>query len=531
MHKKLLERLRALKAGAVNRMTELQKKTANGTVELSATDQAMFDMLTQQANDMAEQITQLEQEMGPAPSAPPTTEPPAPTSAEERLSRLEAENARLKYEGAINSMVSKAAKAYAGLPENLALEMITAKLTVEQAAQRIVDEVANLASKLPEQRGHHSASITRDQRQTMRENMTAALLYRYKPREFAELGDKGRQYAGLSIAEMARTYLEAAGVNTAGMNKNTVAQVALRGTATAEFLSGFHTTSDFPNILLDATNKTLRKGYQSAAPTFKAFMRQRTATDFKTLNSIQISDAPVLLPLNEHGEYRRVSVSDSKESYALGTYGWMLAISRKVIINDDLDALTKIPFQIGQAAARTESNIAWGIITANAALADSVALFHSTHKNLITTNALNNANLGKAKAAMRKQTAPKGDKLSLVPEFIIVPADLEHTTLQLLNPSQLYANASTSVVPDWIKNLKPIVESRLDDVASIGATTWYLATNPENVDTVEFCYLEGEEGVYIEPQVGWNVDGMEIKARIDFAAKAIDYRGMVRCDA
>ena len=51
------------------------------------------------------------------------------------------------------------------------------------------------------------------------------------------------------------------------------------------------------------------------------------------------------------------------------------------------------------------------------------------------------------------------------------------------------------------------------------------------IDTVEYCYLEGEEGVHSEVKNGWEIDGIEIKARLDFAAKAIDHRGLIRCDA
>jgi hypothetical protein len=31
--------------------------------------------------------------------------------------------------------------------------------------------------------------------------------------------------------------------------------------------------------------------------------------------------------------------------------------------------------------------------------------------------------------------------------------------------------------------------------------------------------------VYLESRVGFDVDGVELKARLDFAAKAIDWRG------
>ena len=49
------------------------------------------------------------------------------------------------------------------------------------------------------------------------------------------------------------------------------------------------------------------------------------------------------------------------------------------------------------------------------------------------------------------------------------------------------------------------------------------AADPSSIDTVEYCYLEGQQGVYIETRQGFEVDGVEIKARLDFAAAAIDF--------
>ena len=40
--------------------------------------------------------------------------------------------------------------------------------------------------------------------------------------------------------------------------------------------------------------------------------------------------------------------------------------------------------------------------------------------------------------------------------------------------------------------------------------------------------LEGQEGVFIETRMGFDVDGVEIKARLDFGAKAIDWRGLYK---
>ena len=81
------------------------------------------------------------------------------------------------------------------------------------------------------------------------------------------------------------------------------------------------------------------------------------------------------------------------------------------------------------------------------------------------------------------------------------------------------------VVPQSIRTLTPIAEPRLD-VAS--GTAWYLAANPAQIDTIEFAYLEGQQGAYIETRNGFDVDGVEIKCRLDFGAKAIDWRGLYK---
>lgn len=81
-------------------------------------------------------------------------------------------------------------------------------------------------------------------------------------------------------------------------------------------------------------------------------------------------------------------------------------------------------------------------------------------------------------------------------------------------------------MPAFVRAMVPIVEPRLDAVASVGDTNWYTAADPSSIDTIEYCYLEGQQGVYIETRQGFEVDGVEIKARLDFAAAAIDHRGL-----
>jgi hypothetical protein len=61
------------------------------------------------------------------------------------------------------------------------------------------------------------------------------------------------------------------------------------------------------------------------------------------------------------------------------------------------------------------------------------------------------------------------------------------------------------------------------DVTS-GAKPWFVAADPAQGDGLVYAYLEGNEGVYTETRMGFEVDGFEIKARLDLGAAMIDHR-------
>jgi hypothetical protein len=318
----------------------------------------------------------------------------------------------------------------------------------------------------------------------------------------------------MTLLELSREFLASAGVNVRGMSRDEIATRAL------------HSTSDFPEVLSAVTNKTLRQAYDVYPRTFVPFCRQVLATDFKAMNRVQLGEAPQLLKVSEGGEFKRGTISESKESYRIETYGRVVAITRQVLINDDLDAFTRIPAMYGTAIATLESDVVWGIVTANAAMADGVALFHATHKNLAGTGtALSVAAVGEGRASMAKQTGlDKKTVLNIRPSYLVVPAALELAAEQLIAQNLVPAKTG-DVVPQSIRTLTPISEPRLDAV-STGA--WFLAANPAQIDTIEFAYLEGQQGAYIETRNGFDVDGVEIKCRLDFGAKAIDWRGLYK---
>lgn len=68
-----------------------------------------------------------------------------------------------------------------------------------------------------------------------------------------------------------------------------------------------------------------------------------------------------------------------------------------------------------------------------------------------------------------------------------------------------------------------VVEPRLSD-----PDAWYLAADQAVHDGLEYAYLEGQTGLNIETRLDFNVDGVEVRARMDFGGGWVDHRSWVR---
>jgi len=328
-----------------------------------------------------------------------------------------------------------------------------------------------------------------------------------------------------SIENVARRCLERAGVDTRSMSsKDQVARAVLRQAA-----SGGFSTDDFTSIFLDVANKAMLKAYLEAPNTWRPFVNVVSASDFKTVYGVGLSEAPDLELVNEKGEYTSGDMSDKQESYSVGTYGKILYLTRQMIVNDDLRAFTRLPQLMGAAARRKEGDLVWAKITGNPTMSeDSTTLFHADHSNLESSAAgtVDTDKLSAARAAMRKQTGPGGATLDLQPRFLLVPVAQETDAEVLLRSTALpETNYSQGVHNPWANRLVPIAEPRLDNDS---VKAWYLVADPNQIDTIEVAYLDGREEPYTEEEVQFERDAVGYKIRHDFGCGVMDYRGFFK---
>jgi hypothetical protein len=344
-----------------------------------------------------------------------------------------------------------------------------------------------------------------------------------------DLTDNGRQYRGMSLIEIGREHLERCGVRTRGMTRMALA------TAILTHRSGvYQTTSDFASLLANVANKRLRQGYEENRATYQMWARRAPdAPDFKSMSVVNLAGAPDLLQTNEHGEFKYGAMTDGKETYSLLTYGRIVPFSRQALINDDLRGFDRLVGAFGNSAARLENRTVYAILTANAALSDGLAVQQHGRplpaarepRRLGRRDQRRHAGRGPRRHAPAKGPAKRGAEPRAA-----LPHRAGHAgALAYQYTSANYVPTQPSTVNEFRAGgrtaLEPVVEALLD---ANSTTAWYLAADNGQVDTVEYCWLEGAAGPVIESDIGFEVDGISYKCRLDFAAKAIDFRGLYK---
>ncbi len=442
------------------------------------------------------------------------------------LAQLDAARAEGATQEAARQAGIREAVRLGGLDEAYAQQLIGQRdMSAADAGMAVLREKAKRDAAAPTRSGADIRTIS-DETEMRRAAIGDAIVLRANPnaafRSDAKRMDAARQYRGMTLMDMARESIEAAGGSARSLSRREIAVMALNLDRDMMGRAGMSSTSDFPQILAGTVNRTLRTAYGIQPRTFTGWARESTAPDFREVARTQLSESAAFKQIKEGGEYKMITFGDSAEKYSLGKWGGIVALTWETIINDDLGAFDRIPLALAAEAAAIEGDIVYGILTGAAAMSDGTALFHADHGNLAAAaGAITDVTLGDGRAAMRKQIGLKGRVLNLTPSFLIVGPDNESAANKYTSASFVAAKAG-DINPNYNTSLEVVVDPRIE------GKEWHLSATPALVDTIEYAYLEGEQGLFTETRQGFEVDGLQIKARHVFGAKAIDWRGMYK---
>jgi ATP-dependent protease ClpP protease subunit len=440
--------------------------------------------------------------------------------------RLEASRA-VRAQAAAMSIFNRCAVAKLSMSQtNLVLQK--AGGNVEKAKDLIINMIA---ARDPAPKGGvmpAPATVVADARDKFVTGATLAVLARAGFKE----GERN-EYAGMTMKELAQESLMHLGVRKKFKDPMAMVAAAFRPQVVLgnNFMPrmdsvGYHSTSDFADITSNVAHKSMLKGFEESEETFERWTARGTLTDFKTHSRVDMNLFPSLAAVPQNAEYKYVTTGDRAQTWTLATYGNIFAISRQSIINDDLSVFTRIPSRMGRAARRTVGDLVYALLTDNPTMPDSVALFHADHDNLVEGTPGGAPSVDTIKAAhtaMATQRDPDNNAaaLGIRPKYLICPIALEMTA-KMLAASQ-YQPGETFVPNPIAGTFEVISDARLDIHNAAG---WYMAADPNTVDTIEVGYLNGVSQPTMEQRDGFNVDGVEFKVRLDAAAQVFDHRGL-----
>jgi hypothetical protein len=329
-------------------------------------------------------------------------------------------------------------------------------------------------------------------------------------------------------------------INPERFSKADVARVAMGHQGTWDRLriqrsnDVYHTSGSFANLLLDAASKTLLASYVEAPYTWNQWVRQaQSVDDFKNINRISLGESPNLEVVPEGKDYPEGKVVDQKKSYKIDKYGKEFTVTWETVINDDLDALSRIPAMHGAAARRTQEKAIYDVFLSNPTMPDGVALFSASHAsgtNLSGSAAApSKTTLDKAFEVMGKQKGLSSDVfLGLTPSILLVPLAYAGTALELVNSTASVESEKNEGVANLYgrggaRQLRVVASPYLD---ANNATNWYAIADNSLIDTVEITFLSGEESPVLESDWNMRNDSYVYKVRQSFAAAVIEHRGI-----
>ncbi|WP_137296028.1 phage major capsid protein [Dictyobacter aurantiacus] len=289
------------------------------------------------------------------------------------------------------------------------------------------------------------------------------------------------------------------------------------------------TTASFSYLLGTSMNKRLLKDYEAWPAEWQKFASVIPIKDFKQQTRVRLGAFGSLPIVAEDTPYSAVTLSDSAATYVPQKRGNLVTISRETILNDDLQAIRQIPSKLAVAAAYTLAEFVYSFLSTNPVIYDTANLFTTgaPHNNLgaaaLSTTAMQNGI-----TAMREQSNYAGKRLGLRPRYLVVPPELEWTSMVVTKSAGVPGSPNNDINP-MLGYVTPIVAPQLSS-----STQWFLLGDPREVDTIEIGFVGGQVNpslfIQDQPMVGLNFtqDAINYKIRHEYGGAVVDYRGIYR---
>jgi len=298
-----------------------------------------------------------------------------------------------------------------------------------------------------------------------------------------------------------------------------------------ELVKAALSTYSLPVALSNVANKVLLDAYNDSPATWRSFCAVRSVNDFKPHVNVRPSFATPLEPVAPGGELKHGTVGEWTSEFRVDTFGRMISVDRRDLVNDDLAAFDQTARSLGRAAMRKLADLVYTTLLGNAG-----GFFSTANGNLIdgTDSALSLHSLSEAIQAMRTQRDAEGNDLDIVPATLVVPPQLAEQAKSVLESEFIQRVAEMPTGNSLRRAVSLEVEPRLSNAEKFGSAAsarhWFLFAAPSAAPMIT-AFLNGKQ----EPTVEYfgldtQPDRLGVSWRVffDFGAAFVDPRAAVR---
>jgi signal peptide peptidase SppA len=347
---------------------------------------------------------------------------------------------------------------------------------------------------------------------------------------------------GYSLHALMDDVIRAAGHTYHGQRKTSShVEAALRADFQLRASGSGFSTIGLSGILANVANKALLNAYTAVNVVWRMIAAVRSHSDFKTVTRYRLDSSGALKKVGQDGEIKHVGLDNVGYTNKVETFAAMLALTRQMMINDDLGAFASLPAFLGRMAALRIEELVFALILANTG-----SFFSSGNNNLLTGagSALTDtgAALDAAETAFLNMVDSNGKPVLTTPQVLLVPTTLKPIATRLYTGGALITGeTSVTRVADntFVGRYPPVVSPYLNNTAlrdqdgaafsGQSATAHYLFADPTDRAAIGVAFLNGMQQPTIETaETDFNTLGQQWRIFHDFGAAFEDTTAAVK---
>jgi hypothetical protein len=304
---------------------------------------------------------------------------------------------------------------------------------------------------------------------------------------------------------------------------------------------GGYSTMSLSGITENILNKAMLQAYGMVPSQIDTVAFQTDTNDFKQFKRYRMTGSGNFSVVGATGELKSMSLQDESYANQVTTQGVIITVTRQILINDDMGALTQLPTVIGRKASLAREKAVWTTLLGN-----PNNFFGTANANYLSGggSALSITSLTSAVQKFEEQVDADGDPIMIDPGQLLTPPAIKTSAENLFNGANLVVSAlglpssgaQTAVLnPNAQQHVGKYTPVSVRYLAAKQALTnssdtgWYLLPSVADVSAgfapVQIGYLRGQRTPVIERgETNFNTLGIAMRAYFDFGVALHDPR-------